>query len=73
MGKMKKEVSERIISDELYPKLSEIYYWEADVDRGPGEWYYYVQVGERDYHITYSGMSIGYTNLSRPITNRRLT
>jgi hypothetical protein len=46
-------------SDDMFPKLSELHYWEANLD-GSKKWNYYIQVDEKDYHITYNGMSVDY-------------
>ena len=53
----------------MYSKLSEQYYWEFHPNKDPFNYYYYIQVGETDYHITADGMSIASKDGSAITTN----
>jgi hypothetical protein len=62
----------------IYPKLSEISYWEFDRNskQGPYEWHYFIEIRKKwgspidgNYHITADGMSIDNEDGSAVHTN----
>jgi hypothetical protein len=60
--KIGEQMPDRDENNKLYPKLSELYYWDFrdNKDQGPFEWTYYIQVSDLDYYITAEGMSVDY-------------
>ena len=44
----------------MYPKLSAIAYWELQQFEDEVGYYYYIQLRDRDYHITQDGVSVSY-------------
>lgn len=63
MAKKKKKDISRVDNSGLYPKLSEKYYWEYSPNENEKyDYYYYLQVDEKDYHISGDGVFINYEN-----------